>query len=672
MRLPKFIRADILTLFFALTAFLALIPVITYLYFAKDLVSQEKIMNKNDTGVILLDSNSEAFFNFYQARNRSYLPLSKIPKITQQAIISSEDKDFYKHPGFSIRSIVRSLIGDIIEGKIKYGGSTITQQLIKNALLSPQKNFLRKYQELILAQELERRYNKDEILEMYLNSIYFGEGSFGIEEAAQTYFNKSADQLNLAEGSFLVGLLPSPSTYSPFSGDVYQAKKRQEIVLEKMYQQNYISLDEMMKTKDEQLRFVPNKQAMNNTATHFALLVKDQLIKQYGEEEIARSGFKVKTSINLNWQKTAEQAIKNHIENLAKNNVTNGSIVVIDPKTGHIKVLVGSKDWFNDEFGKVNMATSPRQPGSSFKPIVYLAGFEKNLITPSTILQDKPQTFKSDNVTNANLYNPKNYDGKFRGPVTVRRSLANSLNVPSVEVMSKVGIPDSLEIARRLGISSLQNPSDYGLSLVLGAGEVSLLEMTDVYATFANQGNYNPPTAILEIYDKSNQKIYQYNPTPEQVVDPKYVFLVSSILSDNITRAEVFGNNLTISRPAAVKTGTTENFRDAWTLGYTPDLAVGVWIGNNDGKLMDNIAGSLGAAPLWKLLMEKYHQGVPITKFNPPDGVLALNICKNNGLLLRENSSQGFTEYFVSGTEPKAFCSLPSPSPVANKDKKTR
>lgn len=634
---------DFTVAFFAISTFLVLIPVFTYAYFAEDLKSQERIMNRNDTGVTLLDRKNRPFFFFYRAKKKIYIPFSQIPKNIQQAVIASEDKDFYFHSGFSLKSITRSLLKDIKDGKTLYGGSTITQQLVKNALLNANKNFLRKYQELALSFDIERRFTKNEILTMYLNSVYFGRGAFGIEEAAQSYFGKKAKDLTLAESSFLASLLPAPSKFSPTDKNLKEVKIRQKIVLEKMFQQKYITKQQKIEAEKQKLDFTTQNGELNNIAPHFALVVRDELIEKFGEEQIARSGFRVKTSLDLDWQKYAEEVVKKQVEALLGNNVTNGAAVVIDPPTGELRVLVGSVDWYNNKFGKVNVATSLRQPGSSFKPIVYAAAFEKQLITPATILNDNPTNFGGN-------YSPKDYDGKFRGPVTARRALANSLNVPAVEVLSKLGVQNAMEMAQRLGITTLKDPSNYGLSLALGSGEVKLIDLTNAYATIANQGIKNPVTTILEIQDKSNQKIYVTPYRSKRVLKPEFAFLVSSILSDNNARAEIFGNTLTISRQAAVKTGTTEDYKDSLTFGYIPNLAIGVWVGNNNGEPMDHVAGSLGAAPIWKELMEKFSEELPFKNFSLPKEIETLTICRPAA------TPSAVKEFFFKGTEPKESC----------------
>ncbi len=642
-----------------------IVPGLTFASFSADLITKDGVMNKNNTGLILLDRNGKEFFRFYQARNQTSIPLSDIPLFIQQAAIASEDKDFYSHSGFSLKAIARSAAKDIEHKAFIYGGSTITQQLVKNSLLSPDKNLIRKYQEVLLSQQIESKFTKPEILEMYLNSVYFGEGAFGIQEAAESYFGKSAKELNLAEAAILVGVLPAPTSYSPLSGSFDEAKIRQEIVLQKMLEQGYISQSEKNQALKTKLSFNPVKNENSTEAAHFALTVKDQLVSEYGEETISREGLVVKTTIDLELQQKALSEINKQLENLKNSNANNGAVVIIEPKSGEVLAMVGSRDWNDNRFGKVNLATRPRSPGSSFKPIIYSAAFEKGLITPSTILKDQPTQFKLSSNKFEKPYAPLNYDLRFRGPVTVRRALSNSLNVPAVEVMQMVGLDDGLAMAKRLGVSSLGNKSNYGLSLVLGTGEVSLLDMTGVYSVFANEGIKIEPTLISEINDKRGRTIYKHEVKREPVLQPEVAFLISSILSDNKSRAEEFGNLLTISKTAAVKTGTSNEYRDALTIGYTPDIVVGVWVGNNDNKPMSQIAGSLGAAPIWKNLMEYLLKDKPDKSFNPPPGVTQISVCSYNGLPLRnqEATSSARKEYFINGTVPTKYCVIPKPTP---------
>lgn len=664
-------KSDIAAGIIGIVIFLVFIPAYTYNTFAGSLDDKSTLMNRNDTGFVLYDRNGTPFFSFDQGKAKTFVPLSQVPQVTQTALIASEDKTFYSNPGFSVLAITRSAFEDLASRSLSYGGSTITQQLVKNALLYSQKSFLRKYEEITLAYETGRRFSKNQILEMYLNSVYFGEGAFGIESAAQTYFNEPSSKLDLAQSAMLVGLLPAPSRLSPLHGDLQAAKQRQQDVLQKMVQQGYITQAQANQAAAEPLKYGSTTPILNNEAIHFALMVRDELIKKYGEQEVANSGFKVITTLDLKTQRYAEKVVQNQVASLAPDNVSNGAAVVMDPKTGEILALVGSRDWHYPGFGQVNVATSLRQPGSSFKPIYYSLALEKGLITPATVLQDVPTTFPGG-------YKPHDYDYKFWGPITVRRALANSRNVPSVEVMNKLGVQNAIDQAHLLGITTLQDTSRYGLSLALGAGDVKLLNMVDAYSVFADGGKKNPSTDILEIDDKYGNVIYHYQPQPKEVLSPGAAFLISSILSDNQARAEEFGNTLTISRPAAVKTGTTENYRDAWTLGYTPSIVVGAWVGNNDGAPMDNIAGSLGAAPIWRNLMEHLLAGTPVEAFNPPQEVQKYYCASNTtvqskdpkdpGKTVNKVVSTSFQEYFLPGTVP-SYChftqtnSTPSTAP---------
>lgn len=625
---------------------------VTNIIFARDLKSKDTIINKNTTGVLIYDIKNVPFFAFHQAREMDPVSLTEISPQLQEALIAAEDKTFYNHQGYSVKSIFAAFIANAKSGAMEYGGSTITQQLVKISLVGSKKSFFRKAQEIVLAKEIEERYTKDEILEMYLNTVYFGEGAFGIKDASKTYFNKTPLELTLAESALLAGLVKAPSELSPVSGNRDKALDRQKWILSEMQEVGYINNNDRLDALAEELVFQKSSPSnLSFEAPHFALMVKDWLVKEYGEERVIRSGFKVYTTLNLEMQRTAQAQLKARIADISKAGASNGAIVVMDPKTGFIQALVGSLDWDNQKFGKVNMAIAPRQPGSSFKPIVYVSAFEKKMITPATLLDDTPTVF-------ANNYKPKNYDDKYRGHVSVRYALANSLNIPAVRVASQVGVPAILDTAKKFGITSLKTPSHYGPSLGLGTGEVSLVEMTAAYSAFANQGVYHPPIIITHIEDKWGNIIYKHQEKSTKATSPANAFLISSILSDSRARQMVFGNALNISRTAAVKTGTTQSYRDSWTLGYTPSLTIGVWVGNNDNKPMGTVPGSLGAAPIWRGLMEKYLAGTPEEPFLPPSGVVYRQVCVPfySGLL---------REVFLTGTEPRSDCKIIiTPTPV--------
>lgn len=637
---------------------LLIIAIITTIIFASTLSSKESIMNRNKTGVTLLDRDGNVFYEFYNAHSDTYVPLSEIGEPAKEAVIAAEDKDFYKHPGFSIPGILNAVWDNLTPGGSDGGGSTLTQQLVKSALLTTDRNFLRKYQELVLSIEIERRYSKDEILEMYLNSAYFGEGSFGIEDAAKAYFGKSAKDLNYAEASMLAGVLPAPSAYSPITGDPEKAEVRQDYVLGRMQEDGYLTEAEADEALAQELKYSDVKSDTNTKAPHFALMVKEELEERYGEETIARSGYKVTTTLKLDWQDKAQAAVAAQVDRLAASDVSNGSLIAIDPKNGEVNALVGSKDWNNETFGKVNMATATRQPGSSFKPIVYGTGIEQRDFTAATIWEDKLTDFGGG-------YEPRNYNGRFNGNVTTRFALANSLNIPAVAAMRDTGIATVIEQAKALGITTLtESPEHYGLPLALGSGQSRLSELTNAYAAFANNGKQYDIQTILRINDKNDKEIYKSAPTSKNAISEQTSFIISSMLSDNSARATTFGNSLTLSggRPAAVKTGTTEDYRDALTIGYTPSLAVGVWIGNNDNAPMSSIAGSSGSAPIWRQFMQEALANAPIEQFNQPSGIVSLQICRGTGAIADNGGTNTYTEYFRANAIPTERCNA-TPEP---------
>jgi membrane peptidoglycan carboxypeptidase len=487
---------------------------------------------------------------------------------------------------------------------------------------------------------------------MYLNTAYFGNGAFGIERAAEKYFGKTAENLDLSESSYLAGLLTSPAALSPYSGNKEAAEERQELVLKNMLKLGMINDEEYSQAKSKDLAFQGSGEDINTIAPHFALAVRDQLIKKYGEDEVAQSGFVVKTTLNRKMQEEATQVLKSNESRLVSAGGSNGSIVAMDPKNGEVKAYVGSIDWNNDSFGKIDMVTSPRQPGSSFKPFVYAEALSEGLITPATILKDRPTTFRIPGCNYNCDYKPHDYDFSHRGDVTVRRALSNSLNIPAVEVMQRVGVESVLEKTSELGITSLSdNPEDYGLSLVLGAGNIPLIQMVGAYGAFANYGEFIQPTLISAIKDKNGKKVSLGSQETSEVWTPGIAFLISSILSDKDSRKLEFGNLLDTRIGAAVKTGTSEDYRDDWTIGYIPDLVLGVWVGNDDNSPMKGIPGSLGAGPIWKQLMNEYTIGMDFAGFIPPPSVVRVASCK-----IKDDSASGSAvlkgEYFVEGTEP--------------------
>lgn len=621
--------------------FIVLVPAGTYAYYARDISDPERLMNHNNTGVVLLDRHGEAFYSRGIVRDIKQVKLDNISPHVPKALIASEDEDFYTQPGFSIKGMARALFSNVSSADLtSSGGSSITQQLVKNNLLTSDKNLLRKYQELSMAVAIDRHYTKDQILEMYLNSVYFGNDAFGIEAAAQNYFGKPAKDLSLAESSMLIGLLPAPSAYSPVTGDPELAKKRQNYVLSRMVKEKYVDDATRKAAASQELKYHRNVAEEEGNAHHFALMVVDELNKKYGEERVNRSGFKVKTTLDLGWQRSAESTVAKQIEALSSRGGRNGSLIAIDPKNGEVRALVGSADWDNPEYGKVNMAIMARQPGSSFKPIYYAQALQDKKITAATTLKDQPTDFGGG-------YRPTNYDFRYRGDVTTRYALANSLNIPAVEVMDRVGVETATRTAQRMGITTINDPEKYGLSLALGTAEARLIDMTNAYAAFANGGEQYKPATINEVKDKFGSVVHQNKPKAKRVMEKESSYIVTSILADEKARAPLAGSAFNIGRPAAVKTGTTNDNKDAWTIGYTPQVVVGVWVGNNDNQPMRGIGGSLGAGPIWRSAITSFSKNVKAEAFKVPSGVVLVPVCGVSGTS---------NEYFIRGTEDEFKC----------------
>ena len=636
--------------------FLILTPLITYAMLARDITNQERLMNRNNTGIVLTDTNGKPFYSIGKAEHRTIVPLDQLPKDLQHALIASEDKDFYKHGGFNLGSIFRSLWTNVVmHSADAYGGSTITQQLAKNTLLSDEKSFLRKYQELAVSIAIEQNYSKDQILDMYLNSVYYGENSFGIEDAAKTYFGKQPKDLDLAESAMLIGILPAPSAYSPISGSVKYAKERQTTVLTRMVNNGYITEDQKKAALDEQLTYAKQSDTPDSIAPHFVEMVIKELSDKYGYEKVMRSGFQVKTTLDSDAQVALNDSVARAMPHIDANGGSNASGIVIDPKTGAIRALVGSADYMNDKWGKVNMVTSARQPGSSFKPIYYSNALADGVITPATILDDKKTDFGGG-------YIPYNADRKFRGNVTVRQALDWSLNIPSIEVMQKYTIDKSVKAANKLGLG-LDTSKNYDLTLALGSSEVPLEKMANAYAAFANQGTQNQNYLVQEVRDKYDNKIQSHaSLSSKQVISKEGAYLISNILSDNTTRGVVFGSSLNISgHTAAVKTGTTNDNRDAWTIGYTPSYVVGVWVGNNDNTAMIS-GGSDMAGPIWRNTLQKLVSGKANEQFPVPSGIVQRATCISNGGLATKAGNGTYNEYYMAGALPTETC-----TPVVNK-----
>ncbi len=681
------LRALIVALFaaVALALILAAISIYAYYTIARRLPSVDDLRARASQfeTTRILDRNANLLYEILdpQAGRRTYITLDKISPYLVAATIATEDKDFYAHPGYDPIAIMRALWNNALSGGEGGGASTITQQLARTLLLSPQersqRTFMRKTREIILAAEITRRYTKDEILELYLNEIYYGSLAYGIEAAAETYFAKSANQLTLGEAAFLAGLPQAPSVYDIFANPEVTIKRQQQALV-LMYQLSQernciyvsnnlqpicvdVSAAALAANEIETYPFRPPQADMRYP--HWVQYVRAQLEAQFDSQTIYRSGFTVYTTLDPGLQDVAQQLVSAQVAALAGHHATNGALVAIRPSTGEILAMVGSADFYNAAIsGQVNMATSQtRQPGSSIKPFTYAAAFEKGW-TPAALLWDVPSEFppSGDPSDPRPPYIPVNYDGKFHGPVLARSALANSYNIPAVKTLQFVGIYGDtglVAMAKRLGITSLTR-DDYGLSLTLGGGDVSLLEMSGAYAVFASGGRRVPPLAILKIMDHTGKLVYEYQPLPgEQVLHAEHAFLISSILSDNEARAPMFGRNSAINLPfqAAAKTGTSNDFRDNWTLGYTPDLAVGVWVGNADYTPMENISGLTGAAPIWSQFMQvaiQYLTGGNPTPFMKPNGVVERVICAVSGTEASQWCPNQRMEYFSANQPP--------------------
>lgn len=561
------------------------------------------------TGKVLL-------YEIHGDRRRTQVSLDDIPGYVKQATVVAEDRDFYSHQGFDVKGIVRALVMDVLRlGKVQ-GGSTITQQLVKNALLTSTKSINRKARELLLAYQIEQRFSKDQILKMYLNEIPYGKSAYGIEAAAQTYFAKSAKDLTLSESTLLATMVKAPSFYSPYGSHRDDLIANQHYLLDQMQGLHYITAAEAEAAKKQKLVFAAAREQI--TAPHFVFYVREILERTYGEKMVEEGGLTITTTLDATKQNIAQRAVDAGVKKYEQYQATNAALVSIDPKTGQILAMIGGQNYFDVEHdGNVNVTISKRQPGSSFKPIVYAAAFKKGY-TPETVLVDAVTTFKNYPQD----YTPHNYDLKEHGALTMRKALAGSLNIPAVKTLYLTGIPQVLELAKNLGYTTLDDPSRFGLSLVLGGGEVTLLEHTNAYAAFSQEGTWHKPSAILKVTDGDGVTLEQWRDESRNAINEEVARQLSSILSDNAARSYIFGANnklVLADRPVAAKTGTTNDNRDAWTMGFTPSVATGVWVGNNDNAAMKRGSdGSIVAAPIWNTYMTEVTKGTPVQTFTLP------------------------------------------------------
>jgi len=612
----------------------------TFAYIAKDLPNPGMINQRVivESTKIYDRTGTHLLYDVHGEEKRTVIPFSDMPDVIKYATISLEDQDFYNHYGIKLTSIFRSIFKDVIQLGKAQGGSTITQQFVKNSLLTSEKTLLRKVKEVILSLEIETKFSKDEILAMYLNEIPYGSNAYGIEAASQTFFGKPARELTLDEAALISSLPQATAYYSPYGSHTDALIGRKDFALKAMARLGYITEEQLTEAMNTNTldKIQPQKDII--AAPHFVMYIKDYLQQKYGDQAVEQSGYKVITTLDWDKQQVAEQAVHEGSLNNKKWKAANAALVAMDPKTGQILALVGSKDYFGTSepagciSGKTcvfepnfDVAIAQRQPGSSFKPYVYLAAFTKGYL-PETILYDTKTQFET---AEGKSYEPNNYDGKFHGPLPMMKTLGGSLNVPAVKTLYLVGVNDAISLAKNLGITGLNDPSRLGLSLVLGGGEVKLLDHVSAYSTLATGGIKHQKTAILRIEDAKGSMLEEFKPDAgERVVEEKYVAMLDSILSNNNNRAWVFGDNSPLrfdNRPIVAKTGTTNEFRDGWTVGYTPSLAVGVWAGNNNNAPM--VTGSDGvnvAAPIWRAFLDQTLTNYAIEdfpKYTPEDEI---------------------------------------------------
>lgn len=661
---PKIIKFLVIIILWLLV--LGIIGFLTaFAYFAPQIPSPESIITRrvSESTKIFDQTGNTVLYDIYGEERRTIIGSEQIPEYLKMAVIVAEDANFYKHRGLDIKGILRASWVNLRAKTFVQGGSTITQQLVRNSLLGTEKTLSRKFKEVILSLQIERQFEKDQILWMYLNQIPFGSNVFGVEAASQKFFGKPANGLNLNESAVLAALIKAPSYFSPYGSHKDGLLERKDAVLDRMVGLGLIDEETKNRAENEELKFAAGEKGI--LAPHFVIMVREYLVEKYGEELIQTGGLRVYTTLNWELQQKAEEAVKKYAdrnEELFK--AGNAALAALDPRTGEILALVGSRDYFNiEKGGNFNVATALRQPGSAFKPIVYSVALDKGL-TDRTILFDlktefnplcSPEGNQEFDVFGNKCYHPQNSDEKFRGPVTLRQALASSLNIPSVKILYLAGIKNSLERAWELGITSLKDPDRFGLSLVLGGGEIRLVELASAYGAFANDGTYSPPQFISKIMDSEGKILEELNLNPQRKVSAQTSRMINDILSDNSARALLFGLQSPLyipERPVAVKTGTTQNFRDAWTVGYTPSLVAGVWVGNNDNTPMTKEGGGVSAgAPIWREFIVEALKDKPNEEFIKPEPIFVDKIMLN-GNFVNENGEIHTILHYIDKNNP--------------------
>ncbi|MFZ5933220.1 MAG: transglycosylase domain-containing protein [Patescibacteria group bacterium] len=626
----------------------------------KDLPSPKTLVSRDqEVSTKIYDRNGVLLYKIYKDKNRTLVALSQIPLPVRLATLAAEDAEFYSHAGFSVRGIMRAIVRNLVRGEVS-GGSTITQQLVKNALLSSEKTIIRKVREIILSIGVELTFSKDEILEMYLNEVSYGGTAYGIQEASRVYFGKDVQELSLAEAALLAGLPKSPTKYSPFGANPELAFSRQREVLRLMRVNRYISDEQESQALSQTLTFAPNRTEIK--APHFVMYVRQILADKYGEEVLEKGGLEVVTTLDYAIQSLAEKVVKEEVEKLAALGVGNGAALVINPGSGEILAMVGSKDYFDTAHdGNVNVVVRPRQPGSSIKVVNYAYALSHDY-TPATILDDTPVTFS---VPGQPPYSPKNYDGTYRGKLPLRSALAESRNVPAVKVLASYGVSRMIELGKKMGITTWEDTNRFGLSLTLGGGEVKLIDLARAYATVANYGRRPEIVSILKVTNYQGKILEEYkcgqnNCEQESVIDPRVAYLLIDIFKDNNARAPAFGQSSYLVIPkhpeVAVKTGTSNDLKDNLTLGFNQKYLVATWVGNNDSSPMSRIAsGVTGASPIWNKIMSALLAKEENNEWEVPEGLTKITICPLTGTLPCEGCG-GKSEWFLTEKVPQKAC----------------